>query len=102
MRLVLMLLLGVALPQVAGFLVNRAVARWPATARALGVCVAAFTIATVLLVTFQLEVSAQRALGGTVVCATPMAAAFIMLVPGHAAVAALLQSQLHYGSSDGK
>jgi hypothetical protein len=100
-RTALMLFFGVALPQVGGFLVNRAAATsWPTAARALGVIVPALTIAMVLLVCFQLDIAAQRASGTKVICATPWAAAFIMLLPGHAVIAAALQARLRYGSCE--
>ena len=102
-RTVLMLFFGIALPQVGGFLVNRAAAAsWPTAARALGVVIPAVTIAVVLLVSFQLDIAAQRASGTKVICATPMAAALIMLVPGHAVIAAALQARSRYGSRERK
>ena len=101
-RAALMLFVGVVLPQICGILVARAAAaKWPTTARALGAVIPAVTIAVVLLVSFQLDIAAQRASGTKVICATPMAAALIMLVPGHAVIAAALQERLRHGSRGG-
>lgn len=102
-RTALMLFFGVALPQVGGFLANRAAAAsWPTAAKALGVVIPAVTIAVVLLASFQRDIAAQRGSGTEVVCATPVGAAFIMLVPGHAVIAAALQARLRYGNRERK
>jgi hypothetical protein len=98
-RLVLMILLGIVVPQIAGLLVHRASARRPDIAQGLGAVVPSVVIAGVLFMTTQLQRASQT--GTRAGCGTPIAAVLLVLVPGHAVLAEYLQSRLR-GRTGGK
>jgi hypothetical protein len=95
MRVVLMILVGVVVPQIAGLLVRRALARSPETARVLGIVAPALVVASVLWGTLWIQAGARRASGAPGGCGTPIAAVLLVVVPGHLIAAELLQSRLH-------
>ena len=93
-RLIMMLLLGLALPQLTGLVISRITAAWTVVSRILGTLLPGASFAAVVLLTLQAEAASAEAKGIRQMCVTPAAAALILIVPAHCFIAAVLQNVL--------
>ena len=93
-RLLMMLFLGVALPQLTGLAISRITAGWTVISRILAFLLPGAVFAAVVLLALQADAAAMQARGIRQVCVTPAAAALILIVPAHCFIAAVLQNAL--------
>jgi len=92
-RLVLMLVLGLALPQVSGLLISR-IASGRTLFRVLGTLIPGLVFAAVIFNAVQADAATMKTAGIRQVCLTPAFSAVVLLVPAHCFIAAALQNAL--------